>query len=362
MELTLFPRPQVFQPGNLDEWVRHVVDIHFHPKHGTPFWIEREKELGIDARHDIRSYADLALLGFFPIDAMRTRNVLDFVPAALARDPGRIHVHETGGTTGSPSRIPVRDYFKMINGFMLWYLDEVVGFPRTGNWLFVGPSGPHGIAESTINMAKKRGGICYLIDLDPRFIKLLYQHGDMRTVGLYMDHIRRQVYSILDTQQVDIFGSTPALLQSLAPEMKERGYRFSGMMYGGTQLTKDLYHLLRTEFFPEAVHTAVYGNTLMGGAVLAPPQPGEEDEIVYYPMEPVVKLDLVDPEHPEQTVGMGQTGRVMLTVLSEERFIPRMLERDQAERWRELEVLESEGVANVRSLESQHKAMAAGVY
>ena len=361
MMLTSIPRPQMFQPGNLDEWVRHVVDIHFHPEHGSPFWIERAKELGIDARRDIRSYADLALLGFFPIEALRTRNVLDFVPAAIARDPGRIHVHETGGTTGSPSRIAVRDYFKIINGFMTWYLDEVVGFPRTGNWLFVGPTGPHGIAESTINMAEARGGICFLIDLDPRFIKLLYQQGDMRTVGLYMEHIRRQVYSILDTQQIDILGSTPVLLQSLAPELKERGYRFSGLMYGGTQLTKDLYHLLRTEFFPDAVHTAVYGNTLMGGAVLGPPQPGE-DEIVYYPMEPLVKLDVVDPEHPERIVAMGQTGRVCLTVLSEERFLPRMLERDQAERWHVLPVLGSEGVANVRSLALQQNAMAEGVY
>lgn len=361
MAPTSFARPQVFQPANLDPWVRHVVDIHFHPAHGTRFWLDREKELGIDARRDIRCYEDLALLGFFPIEAMRTRSVLDFVPAAIANDPGRIHVHETGGTTGSPSRIPVREYFKMINGFMTWYLDEVVGFPKTGNWLFVGPTGPHGIAESTINMAEARGGICYLIDLDPRFIKLLYQQGDMRTVGLYMEHIRRQVYSILDTQPVDIIGSTPAILQSLAPDMKDRGYRFSGMMYGGTQLTKDLFHLLRTEFFPDTVHTAVYGNTLMGGAVLGPLQPGE-DEVVYYAMEPVVKLDVVDPEHPERLVGMGQTGRVRLTVLSEERLIVRMLERDQAERWHAHPVLGCEGVANVRSLALQQNAMAEGVY
>jgi hypothetical protein len=99
----------------------------------------------------------------------------------------------------------------------------------------------------------------------------------------------------------------------------------------------------------------------MGGAVLGPPQPGE-DEIVYYPMEPLVKLDVVDPEHPERIVAMGQTGRVCLTVLSEERFLPRMLERDQAERWHVLPVLGSEGVANVRSLALQQNAMAEGVY
>ena len=132
-------------------------------------------------------------------------------------------------------------------------------------------------------------------------------------------------------------------------------------MYGGTQLGKDLYHLLRTEFFPEAAHTACYGNTLMGGAVLGPPQP-DEDEIVYYPMEPLIKIDVVDPEHPEQLVGMGKTGRVRLTVLSEERLLPWVLERDKAERWHELPVLGCEGVANVRSLATQQSAMTEGVY
>ena len=220
MAPTSSPRPLPFGTDR-DEWVRHVVDIHFHPEHGSRFWVERARELGVDARRDIRGYADLALLGFFPIDALRTRNVLDFLPASLAKDRGGIHVHETGGTTGSPSRVPLRDYFRTINRFVNWYLDEVVGFPRKGNWLFIGPTGPHGIAESTLNMADTRDGICFLIDLDPRFIKLLYQQGDMRTVGLYMEHIRRQAYSILDTQQIDILGSTPALLQSLAPELKD---------------------------------------------------------------------------------------------------------------------------------------------
>ena len=80
------PPPRIVESSDLDEWVRHVIDIHFHPTHGTPFWIERGKELGIDARTAIRGYDDLALLGFFPMDALRTRNVLDFLPADIAKD------------------------------------------------------------------------------------------------------------------------------------------------------------------------------------------------------------------------------------------------------------------------------------
>jgi phenylacetate-coenzyme A ligase PaaK-like adenylate-forming protein len=355
------PRPRVADPENLDDWVRHVVDIHFHPVHGAPFWIERGKELGIDARAAIRGYDDLALLGFFPIDALRTRNVLDFVPAGMAKDRSRLRVHETGGTTGAPARIATRDFYEPVNRFINWYLDEVVGFPRGGNWLFIGPTGPHAVAETTQQMAQTRGGMCHFIDLDPRFIKLLYQQQDMRAVALYMNHIRRQAYAILDTQQIDVLGSTPILIQAMAPELKERGYRFSGMMYGGTQLTQDLYRLLRTEFFPDAVHTAIYGNTLMGGALLGPPQPDETD-IVYYPIEPLVRFDVVDPGQPERRVGLGETGQVCVTVLSEERFLPRVLERDQAERWHALPALGWEGVANVRPLAKMPSSMTEGVY
>jgi phenylacetate-coenzyme A ligase PaaK-like adenylate-forming protein len=361
MRPTSSPPPQIAQPADLDEWVRHIIEIHFHPVHGTPFWIDRGKALGIDARTAIRGYEDLSLLGFFPMDALRTRNVLDFLPADVARDRARLRVHETGGTTGSPARIAVRDFYEPIHRFMDWYLDEVVGFPRGGNWLFIGPTGPHGVADSTGQLAQMRGGMCHFIDLDPRFIKLLYQQQDMRTVGLYMKHIRQQAYAILDTQEIDVLGSTPVLMQALAPELKERGYRFSGMMYGGTQLTQDLCRLLRTEFFPDAVHTAVYGNTLMGGAVLGPPQPNETD-IVYYPIEPLVRIDIVDPRQPERRVAMGETGQVCVTVLSEERFLPRVLERDQAERWHALPALGWEGVANVRPLAKPGTSMTEGVY
>jgi phenylacetate-coenzyme A ligase PaaK-like adenylate-forming protein len=355
------PRPKLTHSSDLDEWVRHIVGIHFHPAHGAPFWIERARELNVDALRVIRGYDDLALLGFFPIDALRTRNVLDFLPAGIAKDRGRLSVHETGGTTGAPARIAVRDFYEPIHRFMDWYLDEVTGFPRGGNWLFIGPTGPHGVADSTRSIAQLRGGMCHVIDLDPRFIKLLYQQQDMRMVGLYMKHIRQQAYAILDTQDIQVLASTPILLQALAPELKERGYRFTGLMYGGTQLSKDLYYLLRTEFFPNAAHTAIYGNTLFGGAVLGPAQEGQSD-IVYYPIEPLVKFDIVDPTQPERRVGMRETGQVCVTVLSEERFLPRLLERDQAERWPALPALGWEGVANVRPMANLQASMTEGVY
>ncbi len=59
---------------------------------------------------------------------------------------------------------------------------------------------------------------------------------------------------------------------------------------------------------------------------------------------------------------MHETGQVCITVLSEERFLPRILERDQAERWDILPALGWEGVANVRPLASMQSAVTEGVY
>jgi hypothetical protein len=279
----------------------------------------------------------------------------------MAKQRGSLQVQETGGTTGSPSRIAVHGFFDPITRWMDWYLDEIARFPRGENWLFIGPTGPHGVASSTRELAQRRDGMCYFIDLDPRFIKLLYQKQDMKMVGQYLEHIRRQSYAILDTQDIHVLGTTPVLIQMLAPELKARGYQFSGMMYGGTQLTRDLCHLLQTEYFSNAVHTAVYGNTLFGGAVLGPLLK-DDPNIVYYSIEPLVKIDIVDPEKPERIVGLHETGQVRITVLSEERLLPRILERDQAERWDVLPELGWEGVANVRALGNLQGSITEGVY
>ena len=43
-------------------------------------------------------------------------------------------------------------------------------------------------------------------------------------------------------------------------------------------------------------------------------------------------IEVVDPDNPTRIVGYGETGRVRLTTLTREFFMPRFLERDEAER------------------------------
>ena len=54
--------------------------------------------------------------------------------------------------------------------------------------------------------------------------------------------------------------------------------------------------------------------------------------MIYYPPSPRAMVEVVDPDRPTRVVGYGETGRVRLTTLTKEFFMPRFLERDEAER------------------------------
>ena len=93
----------------LDAHVREIVQWHFDPATGCPFWLERAKTFSFDPRKDIRGYADLDRFGPFEDEWLRGGPVRRWVPKAYADKA--IFVFETGGSTGVPkSRIAHEDF------------------------------------------------------------------------------------------------------------------------------------------------------------------------------------------------------------------------------------------------------------
>ena len=93
----------------LDAWVREVVDWHFDPSSGCPFWLDYAKKLGWDPRKEIQNYDDLARLGPFQDEWLRGGPVRRWVPKAYSNRP--VFTFETGGSTGVPkSRINIEDF------------------------------------------------------------------------------------------------------------------------------------------------------------------------------------------------------------------------------------------------------------
>src|SRR3712207_9156092 len=94
---------------SLDAWVREVIEWHFDPATGCPFWLDFAKKLDWDPRREIQGYDDLARFGFFQDEWLRGGPVRRWVPRGFADRP--VYVFETGGSTGVPkSRISVEDF------------------------------------------------------------------------------------------------------------------------------------------------------------------------------------------------------------------------------------------------------------
>ena len=152
---------------DLDAHVRHVINCHFDPKKGTPFWLEYAEKLEFDPRDKILSYQDLKLLGHFEDEWLRGGPIRRWVPKSMAHLP--TYVFETGGSTGLPkSRISIRDFqidYEMFSEHL-----SAETFPLGSDWLMLGPSGPRRLRLAVEHLAQIRGGVCFLVDLDPRWV------------------------------------------------------------------------------------------------------------------------------------------------------------------------------------------------
>ncbi len=344
----------------LDAWVREVVGWHFDPDTGTPFWLERAEALDFDPRRDIEGYADLDRFGLFDDNWLRGGPVRRWVPKAYGNRP--IYVFETGGSTGVPKfRINIDDFRVDYEEFSRTLPER--GFPLGADWLQVGPSGPRRLRLAVEHLAQHRGGVCFMVDLDPRFVVKLLKEGTTDVADTYKDHVVDQALTLLRAHAtIHCLFTTPKLLEALCEKVSLRKAGITGVFCGGTEMTPQFHRFAVEELLEGACFVPTYGNTLMGLAVSKPRAPGDGYDIVYYPPVPRAVIDVVDPSEPSRIVEYGKTGRVRLTTLTKEFFMPRFLERDEAEREPPCPDFPCDGVRNVRPFSGLGSAVVEGVY
>ena len=318
--------------------IAEIIATHFDPQAGTPYWLERERQLGLEARKEITCCESFHLFGPMDTEALRTRPLLDFIPRRFHHELPSMILAETGGTTGPPIRRVYRP-----SEFTAAFVDsweraaDLRGFPRGANWLFVGPSGPHVIGQSARAMARRLGS-CepFSVDCDVRWIKR--QTAGSLGFTLYLDHVLDQALNVIRTQSIEVLFITPPLLLALAGRMSgEERNRIRGIHLGGMALTAADSETIRGQLFPQAVVLPGYGNSLVG--VLfehTPPLPGEPP--TYVVDDPALWLQLVPwhPQAPEQdpdlalTLRPGQRGRVVAHRLDPSFLLLNLVERDTA--------------------------------
>jgi phenylacetate-coenzyme A ligase PaaK-like adenylate-forming protein len=345
----------------LDAQVRDVVAWHFSPETGTPFWLDYAKQLGWDPRQEVQSYEDLNKFPFFEDEWLRGGPVGRWVPKGYAGKP--VYVFETGGSTGIPkSRVQMED-FRIDYEMFSETLPEKY-FPKGADWLMLGPSGPRRLRLAVEHLAQHRGGISFCVDLDPRWVIKLVKAGDLQMMERYKTHVIDQALTILRAHEnVKCMFTTPKLLEALCEKVSLKKVGITGIFCGGTEMTPQFHRFAVEELLgPDIYFAPTYGNTLMGLATHKAPEPKDNWAIIYYPPSPRAMLEVVDPDEPSQLAGYGETGRVRLSTLTYETFIPRFLERDEAEREAPCAQYPWDGVRNVRPFSGFQTSVVEGVY
>ncbi len=344
----------------LDAHVREMVQWHFDPATGCPFWLEYADRLDFDPRKEIGCYSDLKCLGHFEDEWLRGGPVRRWIPKGLAGKPA--YVFETGGSTGVPkSRVNINDFQTDYEIFGDNLSDET--FPPGSDWLMLGPSGPRRLRLSIEHLAQHRGGICFCIDLDPRWVTKLVRdqrHGEMEA---YKSHVIDQALTILRAHDnIRCLFTTPKLLEALCEKISLPKYGIRGIFCGGTEMNAQFNRFAREELVPGIDFVPTYGNTLMGLACPKPFDPADNYAITYYPPAPRAIFEIVDPDDLNRTVEYGERGRVLLTTLTREFFMPRFAERDEGTRAEPCARYPWDGVQDLGLLSSLQATVSVGVY
>jgi phenylacetate-coenzyme A ligase PaaK-like adenylate-forming protein len=357
--------------ARLDAHTVEIVQWHFHESTGCPFWLQKKSELKFDPLTEIRCYDDLKKFPAFEDEWLRGGPVRRWVPKAYENSP--IYVFETGGTTGIPkSRIVIDDFRIDYEMFSETLPDQY--FPKGSNWLMLGPSGPRRLRLAVEHLCQFRGGICFCIDLDPRWVIKLIKKGWMEHLEEYKKHCIDQAVTILTAgHDIKCMFATPKLLEGLANALEDRGTSLpetgvTGIFSGGTEFTPQWTRFCVEEYFggpPEqsgVYMTPTYGNTLMGLACSRPVTVADGYKISYYAPQPRATIEVVDFDQTDNVVGYGKTGRVKLTTLTKEFFVPGFLERDEGEREPPYEQYPWDGISGVRPYRGLASETTVGVY
>jgi phenylacetate-coenzyme A ligase PaaK-like adenylate-forming protein len=313
--------------------IRAAIDWHFDQNTGSPFWLDRARTLDFDPRTDVRSFEDLRR---FPnvVNELRDVPVRDLVPRGYG---GRVRVtgvFESGGTTGVPKRVLLLGDWE--DRYLEWVsrrLDER-GFPRDLDFLVLAPTGPHVMGQFAAELARRRGGIPYHVDMDPRWVKKCISAGHADRAAAYADHLVEQAGHVLGTQQIGAIVTTPPLLERMAEQdhlVEAMNKHLQAIYWGGASIDADTEHLLRTEVFPDVQLHSSYGGTMGMCPTVDRMGLADDEPRVFDPFSPHITFTVVDPE-TGRPVPYGERGQVVMNHVSRSMFIPNNDERDLATR------------------------------
>ncbi|MEG3635403.1 acyl-CoA synthetase family protein [Micromonospora palythoicola] len=353
------------EPIAAEELIAAAMEWHFDPSTGSPFWLEQAKSLDFDPRTDVRSIEDLTL---FPniVDQLRDVPVRDLIPRGYGDDYVQPLIAESGGTTGPPKRLMwMAETLEQATAWHAAGLARHGAIRRGGDWLCMGPTDPHMAGHLIRATAAKFRAMCFLLDLDPRWVKRLIARGATDEVAQYVEHVVDQAEWILRSQDISVFYSTPPLLDALC--------RRSGMVelinervdvigWGGTKMDIEARNRYQRDVFPGVRFIGGYASTMIVGGIVERAGGSGEDPAIFDPPSPVTIFSVIDPATGEN-VPYGDRGQVLQHHISRGLLLPNNLERDSAIRLPHPRNSGGDSIADVQPVtEFSGKPVVEGVY
>ena len=218
MSMTTASKPS----EQLDAHVREIIAWHFNPETGTPFWLEKAKELGFDPRKEVKCFDDLKKFGHLrgrmaarrpraPLGAQRLCRTSRSTSSRPAAPPASPRAASSSTISGSTTKCSARRCPTSISPRA-----------RTGS-CSARPARAACVWPSSI-CASIRGGICFCVDLDPRWVVKLIKKGWMEHLKAYQEHVIDQALTILSANHdIKCMFTTPKLLDALAGRLEKDG-------------------------------------------------------------------------------------------------------------------------------------------
>jgi hypothetical protein len=360
------PYTHFYARHSLEDVLRATLLWHFSDATGSPYWLKNRSRLPFDPLIDIQTIEDLDRFEDCT-DELKSVPVSELIPRGLVNSGYIVQVFESGGTMGEPKRIIELNARRSA---LLWIKSELDKHTplnaEKGHWLFAGPSGPHLVGRTVMNLASMYRKLCYYIDFDPRWVKKCVKQKAFESVRSYIGHIVAQCVQILTSQEVTTLFTTPAVLEAFLKDDTVYDLllqKIKTVIWFGTSMAEDALKALEQELLPHTRFIGLYGNTLMGIAPQRCRLPNDRYSCVfqsYYPFSVIRVVKKNDNTVPEDYYKLGQ---VKVSLLTPDLFIPSHIERDLAVRIPPSEDYPWDGVAAVMPIEMMNNdVVIEGVY
>ena len=345
-----------------------ILALHLHPGTGTPYWLDKQRELGFSIRKRIHSLDDLHELGPFDMQALIERPVEDFIPKAVL-NRNRLITGETGGATGIPTPTAYSvDEFQA--AFVTPFL-SVSNWQTTfnhGHWLWVVPSGPHIIGKAAREIAMATTGCDgFSVDFDPRWYRKLVPGTIARE--RYLRHMVDQAAQIIQKQNIRYLFSTPVMLMEMIKCMHDEHKQAIDFIYLGGMPVPVIALNELGDAFPNAQFLSGYGNTLFGVSHELMPHRPDNKLPTYYPSAERLGIRLVsmdetksDSERLHHIVAYGERGQIVMHRLDQSCFLANVMERDCGIRVGATGDSGVEGVCDPQPIQNEQFKIEHGIY